>query len=483
MALATALGLKSATGLYLGPTEIVATQVVLTPLGTRDNQVVRQPIGEGGVRAAIEALRDAKHLLGQIVVGFDLRRFFLNTRTLPPIEDRDELIDALAGGLARMPGGLVSATTPVRLPGGNMATFVAGSRALAREVLDGLASAVKQKRLMLTGAPLALYALARSERKPERKRPTEVRIFLGEGQGLAVLAHLAQPVALHLFDCPTDRIARSIELAVLNLAHRARETLGLPGIDVLWLHVGEEAHELASRCEAGCGVPTLPASEIGIDDQSASRALAISALRPAKGTANLFESVFESAGFLKNFPVASASTLVLLLVGSWFAFDQTLGQLRLEARGLEKQAAADYKAIGLTAETLEKRHDALKEEFKLASYFFTDRAFWSDILFELPEIVPSTMTLEGFDGRDTVLFPRKTKSAAVVSSKLRQLSLAGMAPVEAGVKTPPELEQFIAGIKASTAIRSLLPTITASNVRLMPGKVQQEARILITTAP
>ena len=481
MGLAKILRLKSATGLFLGEHELVCSTMAATPVGFDEVECTRVPLGEDGLQAAVEALVEEHKFPGVVRVGAAARRFFLNTRKLPPIEDPDELADALAGGLARMQGGLVSGTTTPRLPTAGMTTFVACSRQVAKDVLAGLSPGVKQKNLELTGTPLAFYSWARQLTKPVRKKPTEIRVFLGAGEALGVLAYHGQPLAIHLFHSPADAVPRSVELAVLNMAHRARETLGVQGVDVVYVHEGEDGHELASRCEAVTGVSTVAAPRIPFDPAGAASALAVAALRPTKGDVNLFEPVFESAGFFKNFPTAAAISLAGLLAGSWAFFDSAITGLETEAKALRKKAKANYTQVGIKKDDLKKMHNALKEEYKLAKYFFADRAFWTEILEELPEVVPATMVLEDFDARDKVRFPRKQEVDAAVTAKSRQLSLAGIAPVDQGVQTPPELDEIIAAIRASEPIQALLPRITNSNVRLMPGVVQPEARILITS--
>ncbi len=483
MGRAKALSLKTATGLYLGQGVVVRSVVARTPLGVKELECERIPLDGRPLAEVIGALQADKKISGQIACGVDSRRFYLITRPPPPLDDEEDLEETLAGGLARMPGGLVSATTPVRLPGQPMVTMAAASADLARDALEGLGG-IKEKRLLLTGVPLALHRLARLAKKSSRKQPVEVRVFLAGDEGMAVLAWHGTPIALHVFDCPHDRRVRALEFATRNLQARAADTLGLKGVDVVYLHVGEEAGELASTTQAASGVKTVAAPELAADPESVANSLATLALQPRpKGFHNLFDKVFEPAGFVKNFPVVAALMLFAMVGGSAFMFGHVRSTLEAEAKALRKKAKANYESVGIRKDDLKKQHDALKEEYRLANYFIADRAFWGDMLKDLPDLVPDTMTVEDVDGRDTVRFPRKKQSGAAITGKLRQLSLAAIAPVEPGVPSPPELDQLTTAILGCENITELFPRISTSNVRLMPGVAQPMARILITTSP
>jgi hypothetical protein len=483
MAKGALIRFKTSTGLYLSDDRVVVTVVGATPTGVKQLSQEVRPLDEGGLTTCLAALQEERALSGQIVCGVASRRFFLITRAAPPVDEEGELTDALAGGLRRIEGGLVSGVTPVRLPGGPMLTLFAASRRLALDALEGLRG-IKEKRLQLTGSPLALYQQAREKPKPSRKDPEEVRIFLGDGDGMAVLAQHGVPVALHMFDCPADRLQASVEMASMMMAARARDSLGMGQVDIAYLHVGEEHAEFAAACEAGAGLPMKAAPLIRFDALASSHALAMMGMKKQpRWFANLFERVFEPAGFVKNFPLVAVICLSGMLGTLSIFMNSAVDTLRVEADGLRARAKANYQSVGVTKEQLKGKHEAAKEEFRLASYFIADRAYWSDILYELPALIPETMTVEDFDAKDTVRFPRKKAVDASVVGKLRQMSVAASAPVEHGANSPPELKVLTRNIQECEAIQSLLPRIINSNVRLMPGVTQPMARVLITSAP
>jgi hypothetical protein len=483
MGVEKALRLRTATGLYLGSGAVVCTTVAQTPMGSREVFSETIPLDDCTLTECIATLVEEKKLSGSIVCGVGSRRFYLITRSPPPLDGDMDIEDALAGGLARMPGGLVSATTPVRLPGKSMLTLQAMSGDVARDAIDGLGG-IKEKRLLLTGVPLALYQAARADPKPSRKLATEVRVFLNGTEGMAVLAFSGTPIALHMFECPADSQVNALVHMTRNLEARARDTLGLSGLDVVYLHVGLESAELASITQATSHVKTMAAPEVGIDRHSASVALATLGLkgRP-KGFRNLFDKVFEPAGFVKNFPIIAVMFLVSLLGAAVFTFSHSRSTLVTEAKALKKKARANLESVGVLRENLKAKHASLKEEFRLANYFITDRAYWGEILRDFPDLIPDTMTVEDLDARDKVLFPRKKQRSETVVAKLRKLSMAGITPVADGVQSPPELGRLTTAIETCASFQDLLPRITNSNVKMVPGVEKQMARILITTSP
>ncbi len=483
MAVGKALRLKTATGLYLTDGALVYTKVAKTPLGMREVATETIPLGDSSLSECVAKLVEEKKLAGQIVCGVDPKRFYLITREPPTLQDDEDMEDAMAGGLAHMPGGLVSATTPVRLAGKSMMTLLAMSGDVARQTIRGLGG-IKEKQLWMTGVPIALYAAARADPKPSRKYASEVRVFLHGSEAMAVLAYGGTPVALHVFDCPPDGQARALEFAARNMEARARATLGLKGLDVIYLHLGQESAELASRTADATGGHVVAAPEVSMTPQASSAALGAFGLsKKPKGFLNLFEKVFEPAGFMKNFPLLAAIMLLAITAGVGFAFAHQRSGLEVEAKALKKKAKAAYTSVGISKDSLKKAHEGLKEEYRLTKYFITDRAFWGDILKDFPDVIPPTMQVEDFHGRDTVLFPRKKKRDASVTAKLRQLSLAATAPVDAAISTPPELDMLTQAVRECDSIRQLFPRITTANTRLMPGAEQPMTRILLTVSP
>jgi hypothetical protein len=482
MGVAKTIRWKTATGLFLGDGRVVCTTVGFTPKGVQELHSETIPLDGTTLAECLAKLAEDKKLLGEIVCGVGSRRFFLVTSPPPDLEGDEELVDVLAGGLARLSGGLVHGVTPLRLPSGAMISFTACSGGTARKALEGL-TGVKENRLRLTGVPLALYTMACQNPKPIRKLACEVRLFLGDGEGMAVLAHAGNPIGLHLFDCPAAQVVPSIGRAVRTLVARARDSLGLSGVDVVYLHVGEDQTDLVQQCEDFSGVNIKLGPELPMNDHTSSLALAMVGMRPKKGLINLFDEVFEPAGFMKNFPIVSTIFLLGLLATNWLVLSSAESELRAEAKGHRKKASANYTSVGISKGELEGRHEVLKAEYKLAEYFITNRVYWSAILQDLPHIVPDSMTVEDFSGRDTVNFPRKKQKAANVLSKLRQVSITGVAPVAEGVTSPPELDLLIAAVRDAESISELMPSINNSNVRLSSGVNGTLARILITSAP
>jgi hypothetical protein len=472
---------KHVTGLLLGDGRIVTTTLVVTPLGARRVGGAEERVEEDDLPGALLRLREGGHLRGRVVCGIDARRSYTTTRKLSPDEAERRPAELLEGLLGLEERTLVAGSEPVKLPAGVHAALASCPRAPAAVLLEGLGAARRPPRL----APMTwvLHQRACKLKGRPRKWRTDVRILPGKESGLAILSHGSTPVASRHFDIEEgSNAAGPIALAVLGLLTHAREELALAGVDGVLFHAGEEGKEAAEACEAATGLKTVVAPLLGTDAEAGSLALAYAGVRPKQGALDLFQELLPPPTLMHRLPLRSAAALgVAGLVLGWMLGSEA-SDLESEASKLEKQAAGNLKRAHVQLADLKKVHENLRTEVQIAQSFITNRLRWGDFLRELPTVLPPAMVVVDFDGRDTVRYPSKKKSADI-NTKGRQLIISGEVPLDEADSSPPEVAVLTEAIKQSPVFQAALPRITGANVRLLPAVKGLFARITVLCLP
>jgi len=488
---------KHITGVLLAPDRIITSTVVVTPLGVRPAGTAEEPIAGGELGAALQQLRTAGHLRGRLVFGVDARRSYAITCKLSAEEAEQKPAELLASRLGLLHDALVAGIEEVKLPSGMHACMAAVPRDVTSAVLESLGK--KPGSVRMYPLTWALYQFAARLAGRPRKWRTEVRVLRDADGGVAILAHGGFPVASRLFDMLDDRDVSSVGLAVLGLLTHAREELGLRSVDGVMLHMEDPEEGLVETCEAFTGLKTVMAKSAGCDAPSSALALAHAGARMKQDAVDLFAALRPPPGVLHRLPVRSAAVLGIAgVVLGWLLTDAAAG-IESEALKLEKQTAGNLKHAHVQLADLRKVHVKLKTEVQIAQSFITNRLRWSDILRELPGVLPPTVTLIDFDGRDQVQYPstkKKKKEGAAnkeqddggggeaqLSTKGRQLTIACEVELSAADSSPPEVEQLVASIQASPVFQAVLPRITGANVRLLPAVKGLSARITVYCMP
>lgn len=481
------IGWKLATGVFLAGDRLVATQVTKTPLGVKGAETVEEPIEQGDVAAAMQRLRETGRLKGELVCGIDARREFSITRKLAPDELQRPPAELVAERLGVSDDSLAATKEMVKLPGGAYATLTACPRPLAVQLLAGLGEG-RNAHARLVSVTHALYERAlRLKPRPRRIR-TEIRVLPGESACLAMLSCNGSLVATRMFGMSDDDDSSAIQLAVTSLAIHAREELGVTAIDNLVLHVGETGESLARDCAAACGLTAQAAPRLTSDPESASLALAHAGTVPRPGAMDLFAELRPPPGLRQIFPIKAAAVLLAVLAGAGWTLHHEAANLRDESAKLEQLTQKYAKKAKVKAKDLPKIHDALATEYGIASAFITSRVFWSDVLREVPAVMPASGSIVDLDGRDTVKFPatskkKKSQTVSTAVAVARQFMLSIEVPLDSADSSPPEVAELTAALGASPYFQKQFPRITGSNVRLLPAIKGLAARIMVMCFP
>jgi len=486
MAAKTLVGWKLATGVFLTDDRLVVTQVNRTPLGVRSEDAIEEPVEGGDVTAAMARLGQQGRLKGTVVCGIDIRRDYSITRRLAPDETDRKPAELLASRLGCAEDAMVAAKETLKLPGGPLALLTACPRPVASQLLAGLGGG-RAPRSRLTSATVALHELALHVKPRSRRAKSEIRVLPGEDAWMALLSCNGSLVAARMFGMPEEGDSSAIWLAVMSLVTHAHEELGLPAIDAVLLHAGENAESLARDCAAGYHIPTHVAPRVSTDPESVSFALAFAGTQPQSVAADLFADLRPPPGLRQAFPVKAAAVVLAVIAGAGWMLLHEAGKLEDENDKLAQLTQKYAQKAKVNPKELVKVHEALSGEFGIASSFITSRVFWSDVLRELPTVVPSTGTIVDLDGRDAVKFPstskKKKKSEVATTSVSRQFMLSIEVPLDKADTSPPEVAELTGALATSPYFLRQFPRITGSNVRLLPAIKGLAARITVMCFP
>ena len=469
--------LKLSTGVLISDGHLVVTTVSKSPFGFRQIATCEVEFEPGEVAAALTELNTAGLLKGKVVCGLDGRRVYSITRRQLAEDHGQTPAEVLSERLGHLDGGLVAGMTPIKLPSGPHAVMVACSRGLARQVLAGLGKLRKSATKLVPLVP-TMYRMAVRAKSSPRKWRTEVRVLFGEQEGLAILAHADVTLASRLFEVAGDNLESSLDIAIQSLLTYVREDLGLDKVDGITLH-REDTDGLAGRCGETFAVPTVSAPPVAMDEHAASTALAQSGLLPTPGAVDLFGDLRPAAGLKENFPKRAAALLLGTLAAAGWMLHEEASRLERDTARTEQQVAALAKRVKITSKDVKVKHVAVEAEWNAATAFVVERVFWGEFLAELPDILPGSVTLTDFNGKDKVQFKKKTTGSAAT----RQLIITGQVPLDGITTSPPEVSMITDAIRDSAPFQREFARVTGANVRLMPGMSGAMARLVFVCLP
>ena len=384
---------KSATGVVIAKDRLVATTVALTPTGVKELEPVEVVFGDGTLADGLRELAAQGGLSGgALTVGLESKEVFYGSQRcgIDGVAPNDVVPATLAASV-RHGGGLIRDTMQLKVQGAVLESVAACRRHVAEDVLAGIDEA-KRPKAALDVVALAIHLRARSKAKIPRRWKTYVHVVLGEGRGLAILAHRGHPLAWREFQSVSGGEVYAVIGGVMALQAHAQTDLEFKGLDGVIVHDGEN-EALAVQCGQQLGIATRTAPAVGLDLASASVALAMAALRRGDRSLDLFRSLRPDPTALQLFPTRIAVLLLIILgVGAYFLWD---GAVRLERQTKQTEARAlkSMRTAGLTRKTLTEKLKYNNHALEEARVFVGTRIFWAPILQELPELLPRSATV------------------------------------------------------------------------------------------
>ena len=278
------LAIRKVIGVYVGEQEIAISKVAATPLGPIEIASCRQAYAPDQLDTALRGL--LVPLLGQrrncripVMLGLSGKHVFFSSRPIK-IADSDASPQVLLHEVLQSSGISVDEMVldMVKLQPGvrPVASIVACRRKYLAGLLTGLQGCGVSP-FRTEPAPCALLRLARVRHQAPRRARTALRIFLGESQGLAVLAVANAPFVWRYFDLPRGDEA----LAIISTV-RIIQTLGKPcgiesTVNVVMIHGRAELRGLVGleELEQQAGVHVSWFEEPKLNDSSVAFGLAV----------------------------------------------------------------------------------------------------------------------------------------------------------------------------------------------------------------
>lgn len=418
---------------------------------------------EGELENRLQRLVEEKAIRGRVVLGFEPElEFFATERKLHFAGRSGGMLGALVAELGQ---DMIGRELDTSLAPEVFSTALLVPGRYAREARRGL-SALGHKNVRMVSTTHALQSAAeRNEPRKLRRAGSQIRIFTGEGQGMAQLIQEGDLLARHVFEFSQAR-----DFAVISAARRllgvARDSLHLAADPEIVLH-GEE--ELLQRVlgELG-GVSGRVAHRFLADADWQCAALAACGFSRGSSVSIVQSGGRSLGGEPAPFPVpgllAAAGTLVA--VGFWL--NLSAGELDAEIRESDHASVGVFDRFGDDVYELRDHEERLGAAAYLASAFAQDRVRWAPLLLELPRLLPDGVAMEGFEGSYPLYFVADdpaTPPPADEFSNNRWCELSATAAARDG-DAPPEIQFFTFALRESPVFSASFRRVNGAGVVL-----------------
>ncbi|MDG3007711.1 hypothetical protein [Paludisphaera mucosa] len=470
-ALLTRLAVQNEIGLAIGEREIAVSQVAATPLGRVEVVQDRAAFEPGGLAEALEKLL-AKHFTrrdlerARVSVGLPALRVFFSTR---PIQERN----LQASPEILLHEVLQSPTLIVDDMVVDLIKSKVGFRPLAsivschKKYLSGVLAALQSCGIVPTRAepsPCALLREAVRRYHPPRNSRGFLRVFLGRGQGLAVLmAAPDMPLMWRPFDLPGEGEAEAV-LATVASMRILGSYCGLDSeVDAVLIHGRADLGGLADELGANPGLQGLQILHHGgpgMDAADVATGLA-RGLRSGSEAFNLIRSFGGRTSFRDLFPWGQAAFQVAVLLAATSWLNVQLRAHRAEAEAVRAEDAKYPWAAKSSAEKLLGEKKMLEEKAAAIRAFVETRIPWTSYTHDLSDRLPADLTLVLFQGyQELELIGGRSNG-----KPKRSLTLRLNAPIPRTGAMPQEIDAFLQILRDDPLLKRDFPKIELGDLR------------------
>ncbi len=424
------------------------------------------------LRGLIDEFLGERKVRGKVVVGVDPSLDFLAAR--PRTEGGSDLVDELEERHGdRL---LIEEQDSGRIGEALQRVYAAPEREL-REA----AEAVRERgrvRLRFHSATGALQRMAEEVLPSPAGWDSEIRFFPGPKKGLAVFV-CAGKVLTRQFLSTGDYEDGAIAAVLASMWAAVQEGLRLPQPAGIVLHCGDSGHGLAAACRQSVDAEVVVAPHLGFDQATLCRALASNSRRRRGADAPLFSALAEDvgAGEPARVPILSlaGTGAVLALVASML--QQTAQGLDTEIMALDARTREAFIEFGRDPWTLRDTRETLAKNAKVAEAFLMDRVYWSDILGEVPELIPDAVSLQRLEGVYPLHVPKEDEDSRRRPSSYVELSCT--VPMNGDATRIPEVTQFTRALRNSELFSEYFRYVPNAEVNVRPDAKDSVARVSI----
>ncbi len=439
------------------------------------------PFAEGGLTELLRELVADGIIKGRVICSLDARQILSTTKPLDPQDEAVPASEIIMRDVGKsMDGGVVADREAVRLPRGNFGVFSVCPGELASDIWRGL-SELKPEHLRLVSSDVAFLAAARAIKSSPRRWRHELRLFLSEGLGLALLISHGHIIANRVFVDSPESPERmfAVEVVLNGLRAWVRESFGLDRVDGMVVHT-DGTPLLVEDLGTSLGIPVIAADPLRLDRHGLAQALRGFTSKRARTEVDLFRELHPPAGLKDNFPTRACALLgVVLVSSSWLLWDEAT-KLEGELEAIDGQLTALSKRLDTDLSAMKKIHTTSEIEWATVESFLTERVFWSEVFDALPDILPEGVVLSDVNGRDRLVLK---KGAASTSQAPRQMTLTATVEVSDENVSPPEIGVVTDRLRAAPVFMRNFPRITGANVKMMPGAAGTFARLSFVCLP
>lgn len=469
---------RQATGVCVEDAKVTAVTMASSPAAPRETGRDEEPVGEGGVAAAIFALRERGALAGQVAVGLDARSVFFVAR----LREGSGEVDAAQAldqhfCAARPDGGLVGDADVLDFRGGSYLLLAACRRPVATDVQTAMTGHA-HKRRRLEPAPFALVRLAlRAAPAPRGAKPS-IRVILDGDRSLALLLRGRSPLAWRPFSAPPENEVDAVAVVVRALAAHARADLKLPHVPTAVVHAPPTFEPLARALSSSGNIeirvgPPVPTDGVGI-----ATGLALGALGVEPSSPDLLRELRPPLSVREIFPWSVAAGVLAVAAGSWHLLASETRSVEAKAARTQAKIDAALKAARTKPGDLKAALKSARHEAELVSRFIGKRVPWAALFQELPAHVPESTVLVGLMGRDQLVLPSPERMDAKYYAD-RELSFRGQLRAREDDAAPDQIAEVIAGTAAFPLLLENFPRQDGPEVTRRTGKGEQAASFIV----
>lgn len=465
--------IRKAIGVYVGEQEVAICKLAATPLGPVEIASCRQTYTPEQLDAVLKEL--LMPLLGRrkrfpipVALGLSGQRVYFSSRPIVKTDDTDaspqvllhEVLQSSAISVDEMVLDLVKSQPDSR----QVASIVACRRKYVAGMLEALQGCGVNP-FRAEPAPCALLRLAVLRHRAPRRARTVLRIFLGESQGLAMLAVANTPFVWRYFAIPRGEEAAAI-ISVVRILQTLSKRCGVESaVHVVMIHCRTDLRGLVGfeELEQQAGVRVVWSEEPKLSESSVAFGLALGCLKHVSQGFDLARTIKPRASLWELFPWGETALQASLLacLGLFLADrSRTLNETYEVARA--EDAKHDW-AGALSEQDLQKQKKALEQKVEAVRKFLGSRVVWTSYTHDIPTRLPVNASMSAFEGVCELEATGKKKEGGIKAKKSFILRFA--APIRQDGSMPEEIDDFLESLRDHPLLKRDFPIVELADLK------------------
>ncbi|HEV3258170.1 MAG TPA: hypothetical protein VG013_14890 [Gemmataceae bacterium] len=479
-ALLAKLATQKVLGIYVGEQVVTVSGVAATPFGPIEFARQHAPYEAEQLPAVLDRLvasvaggRKRRRL--RVALGIPAQRVFFSTRPIrtadtdaPPEVLLHEVLQSPSLCIDDMVVDVVKAQ-----PGKRRVASIVSTR---KKYLAGLLAALEGCGVhawCAEPAPCALLRAAARRRRAPRRARTVLRVFLGQGQGLAVVGTASLPLIWRSFALPAAdeasalcSVARSLQTLLVHCGTEA-------AIDVAMVHGRPDLRgRLEEQGLAGkLGVRLLWSDGPGLDDGDVAFGLGLGCLEPQPGTFDLARSLKPRPALWDIFPCGELAVQMALLLCMGLFLNFHHEKVEESCRSVEAESRRHPWLDAVPDAQLEKDKKDLEQRVEAVKRFLGDRVIWTSYTQDVARRLPEKAALSSFQGVCELALARVPKVPAAEPKKSLVLCVA--APTAGQGSVPKEIDRFLRALRDQPLLQRDFPLVKLADIKWskpLPGR-------------